>query len=272
MPQSGYYMTTGELARIMGITKETLFHYDEIHLFCPQIVKENKYRYYSVDQIEMLDTILLLKELGIPLKEIRSLLENRSPEKMAQFLREREVQIQQEITKLRDRKRWVAQRRERLEHVIHQDLSAVHVCMYPKRYCLDWEKSSDENELFKKANAMVTEFLMKNSGFQNEYRIAYQQNAKEVEHGIYGIYDRATLLLQKKPKGMKYQEIPAGNYLVGYHVGHWDTIGESYARIYSYKKAHGLHTSDVYLEYYLVDGSTVEDIKDYVTEIAVRIL
>ena len=78
--------------------------------------------------------------------------------------------------------------------------------------------------------------------------------------------------MQKKPKGMKYQEIPAGNYLVGYHVGHWDTIGESYARIYSYKKAHGLHTSDVYLEYYLVDGSTVEDIKDYVTEIAVRIL
>ena len=33
MPQSGYYMTTGELARIMGITKETLLHYDEIHLF-----------------------------------------------------------------------------------------------------------------------------------------------------------------------------------------------------------------------------------------------
>ena len=24
------YMTTGELARLMGITKETLFHYDEI--------------------------------------------------------------------------------------------------------------------------------------------------------------------------------------------------------------------------------------------------
>ena len=90
MPQSGYYMTTGELARIMGITKETLFHYDEIGLFCPQVVKENRYRYYSVDQIELLDTILLLKELGIPLKEIRSLLEKRTPEKVAHFLGERE--------------------------------------------------------------------------------------------------------------------------------------------------------------------------------------
>ena len=29
------YMTTGEFARIMRITKETLFHYDEIGLFQP---------------------------------------------------------------------------------------------------------------------------------------------------------------------------------------------------------------------------------------------
>lgn len=29
MNKKRMYMTTGELARIMGITKETLFHYDE---------------------------------------------------------------------------------------------------------------------------------------------------------------------------------------------------------------------------------------------------
>lgn len=272
MPQSGYYMTTGELARIMGITKETLFHYDEIGLFCPQVVKENRYRYYSVDQIELLDTILLLKELGIPLKEIRSLLENRTPEKMAHFLSERESQIQREITKLREMKRWVAHRRERIEKVMQQDLSTVQVCTCPERYYLEWEDSKDQNELFKKANAMVTDFLMKNSGFQNEYLVTYMQNAAQVEHGIYGIYNRATLLLRKKPKGMKYRVLPAGEYLVACHVGHWETIGEAYERMHAYRKAHGLRVSDTYLEYYLVDGSTVEDVQDYVTEIAVRIL
>lgn len=272
MPQSGYYMTTGELARIMGITKETLFHYDEIGLFCPQVVKENRYRYYSVDQIELLDTILLLKELGIPLKEIRSLLEKRTPEKVAHFLGEREEQIQREITKLREMKRWVAHRRERIEKVMQQDLSTVEVCTYPEWYYLEWEDSEDQNELFKKANAMVTDFLMKNSGFQNEYRMTYIQNATQVEHGIYGTYNRATLLLRKKPKGMKYRVLSAGEYLVAYHVGHWETIGEAYERMHAYRKAHGLRVSDTYLEYYLVDGSTVENIENYVTEIAVRIL
>ena len=42
------YMTTGEFARIMRITKETLFHYDEIGLFQPELTQPNGYRYYSI--------------------------------------------------------------------------------------------------------------------------------------------------------------------------------------------------------------------------------
>ena len=55
-------MTTGEFARIMRITKETLFHYDEIGLFQPELTQPNGYRYYSIYQTEILDTILLLKD------------------------------------------------------------------------------------------------------------------------------------------------------------------------------------------------------------------
>ena len=84
------YMTTGELARLMGITKETLFHYDEIGLFQPEIVKENGYRYYAINQMEVLNTILLLRDLGMPLKEIKFTLEERSLDKMMQIFQDRE--------------------------------------------------------------------------------------------------------------------------------------------------------------------------------------
>ena len=30
------YMTTGEFASAMGVSKDTLFHYDDIGLFCPE--------------------------------------------------------------------------------------------------------------------------------------------------------------------------------------------------------------------------------------------
>ena len=39
------YMTTGEFAKLMKISKHTLFHYDDIGLFCPEILGENGYRY-----------------------------------------------------------------------------------------------------------------------------------------------------------------------------------------------------------------------------------
>lgn len=90
------YITTGEIAKLMGITKETLFHYDEIGLFRPAIVLPNGYRYYEVSQMELLDAILLLKELGMPLKEIRDLLGKRSPQKMLEIFSERERKIQEE--------------------------------------------------------------------------------------------------------------------------------------------------------------------------------
>ena len=46
------YMTTGEFASAMGVSKDTLFHYDDIGLFCPEKVSENGYRYYSIYQME----------------------------------------------------------------------------------------------------------------------------------------------------------------------------------------------------------------------------
>ena len=36
------YMTTGEFASAMGVSKDTLFHYDDIGLFCPEKVSENQ--------------------------------------------------------------------------------------------------------------------------------------------------------------------------------------------------------------------------------------
>ena len=46
--KSELYFTTGEFARILGVRKHTLFHYDEIGLFSPALKEENGYRYYFV--------------------------------------------------------------------------------------------------------------------------------------------------------------------------------------------------------------------------------
>lgn len=57
------YFTTGEFARICNVPKHVLFHYDEIGLFKPSIVKENQYRYYSIISMILLLLLLFLKVL-----------------------------------------------------------------------------------------------------------------------------------------------------------------------------------------------------------------
>ena len=75
------YLSAGRFAALVGTTKETLFHYDEIGLFVPKRRGANGYRYYAMDQMETFDVIGMLRELGMPLAEIRNYLEQRSPEK-----------------------------------------------------------------------------------------------------------------------------------------------------------------------------------------------
>lgn len=67
--------TTGELARLHGVSKQTLIFYDKAGVFCPREKDpHNGYRYYTEDQLELLDHILMLKDMGMSLQDIRAFL------------------------------------------------------------------------------------------------------------------------------------------------------------------------------------------------------
>lgn len=58
----------GEFARVNGVTKHTLIHYDDIGLLTPAITGENGYRYYIDKQYSDFSNISQLKELGLSLR------------------------------------------------------------------------------------------------------------------------------------------------------------------------------------------------------------
>ena len=54
-------LTVGEMAKLVGISRQTLIYYDREGVFRPsQVDPDNGYRYYTADQLEALDTILNL--------------------------------------------------------------------------------------------------------------------------------------------------------------------------------------------------------------------
>lgn len=67
-------LTIGEFSRFCQVTVKTLRHYERMKLLVPSEVDEwTHYRYYNVSQLQQLNGILRLKEMGFSLEEVREL-------------------------------------------------------------------------------------------------------------------------------------------------------------------------------------------------------
>jgi len=68
-------LSIGETAQRLGVSVRTLRHYHEIGLVKPAETGENGYRYYDREALALLQQVLFYRELGLPLKEIKDLLQ-----------------------------------------------------------------------------------------------------------------------------------------------------------------------------------------------------
>lgn len=68
--------TVKEVSNLTGISVRTLHYYDEIGLLKPSVLTEAGYRLYDDKALETLQQILFFRELDLPLKQIKLILEN----------------------------------------------------------------------------------------------------------------------------------------------------------------------------------------------------
>lgn len=95
--------TVKEISEITGISVRTLHYYDEIGLFQPTDKSEAGYRLYDDEALETLQEILFFREFDIPLKEIKSIIENPALDR-------------NEILKMQ--RKMLFAKKERMEHLI----------------------------------------------------------------------------------------------------------------------------------------------------------
>ncbi len=109
----------GELARRTGLSVRTLHYYDEVGLLSPSRRSGSGYRLYSPEDVERLQRIKSLRQLGFGLSEVREVLEgaNLSPE---EILRAHMARLEEEIEsrrKIHERLRIIAAKLEAEEEV-----------------------------------------------------------------------------------------------------------------------------------------------------------
>ena len=89
----------GDLSKLSLVSVKTLRYYDELGLLKPELVDPfTGYRMYEFHQLERLNRILALKDLGFSLEEIGRLLrEEVSPEQMRGMLRLRRAEARKKV-------------------------------------------------------------------------------------------------------------------------------------------------------------------------------
>lgn len=85
----------GRFARLVGLTVGALRHYDELDVLRPAVVDaETGYRRYRASQLEDARTIARLRELEVPLEEIREVLAADDPAERARRLAAHRARIE----------------------------------------------------------------------------------------------------------------------------------------------------------------------------------
>lgn len=92
------YYSVGQVSRLLDIPAETLRYYDRVGLISPQRRGENGYRYYYIEQFELLLTIKLLRAMGMPIEKIQVILDGKDLGDICDLFadKRKEVQLQQQ--------------------------------------------------------------------------------------------------------------------------------------------------------------------------------
>ncbi len=90
--------TTGEIAKLCGVTVRTVQYYDTRGILVPSELTEGGRRLYSEDDVKRMKVICFLRELGLPIDSISQLLSEDDPARvLSLLLDQQEAALRREI-------------------------------------------------------------------------------------------------------------------------------------------------------------------------------
>lgn len=262
-------LTCGTFAKICGVEKHVLFHYDDIDLFKPVFVNDKGYRFYSYRQYDTFKVIMALKKLGMSLKDIQIYLNNRNPQLFLELLDQQETKLTDYISELQQ----IHEMIKRFKTYTNDALS------------VDYDKITieylEQTNLLLSANLENTT-LKGFAAFMNEYTSFIENN-----HIITGEFVGVMMTIENirndqlsnysylytttnKPTRQSYIK-KAGKYLCGYHHGNYDNLKDSYQRLLNYADEHHIKLGKYSFEEYLIFDICEPSQDDYLTRITLEI-
>ncbi len=260
--------SAGELAKFQNISKQTLLYYDKIKLFKPSYTDpETGYRYYSTEQLDYLDTILIMKKIGFSLNEIKNHMKNYTMENSITSFRQQLSVIKGKIQEL-------ALIQSRLEHRCEQMEQA-----YTKKGSEPILEICGENFIL--YNDVATPYSMKEisiatkkcyaQALTNNLPIFFQCGVsvpiEKIKMGRYVDASMAFLITEDVSFVHNIMCLPKGLTASIYHFGNYYDISDSYIRLIQYCQINGLKIISDSYEFCINDYITSRFEDEFITKI-----
>lgn len=110
------YLTVSELSNLLNLSPHTIRYYDKAGLINTRCKSDNGYRLYDFEEVYALSRVMLLRESGISIKDIKALINNYAKENYREKLSQSYQGIGIEISRLENLQKEISETIETLDN------------------------------------------------------------------------------------------------------------------------------------------------------------
>lgn len=274
MKKPSGYLTTGEFAKICHVNKQTLFHYDQIGILQPELMGDNGYRYYSYLQLDAFNAIVMLKDLGMPLSEIREYLNNRTPQDFLELLHHQELAVDEKIEELKWLKKFISGRID----ITQKGIDAVHDKIFlesrPEEYFIITKYSgpNEDPDIY----ATIAEHLSYCQGHQIWSPYAVGGLISTDSGPWHNEYEYTHFYTQIQPDDLtpeaKITTLPPRSNICICSTKGFDCVAPMLNKLMDYAKEHNFNVAPFFFEDMLLDDMSCFGFENYTLKISLPII
>lgn len=153
--------TVGAVAALTGISVRTLHHYDHIGLVVPSVRTPAGYRGYTDAGIERLHLVLMYRSVGMPLDEIREILDDSNADVLEHLRRQHELLLEQ-AERLQHTIKAVEElmhaHREGIQLTAEEQVEIFGTTAFSEEYAAEAEERWGETDAWKQSQQRVSQF------------------------------------------------------------------------------------------------------------------
>lgn len=262
--------TIHEVANLNNISIDSLRYYEKIGLLKPSR-GSNKYRYYTLDDLVLLNIIREFRNLNFSFGQIKEMLEGRSLKATEELLRQELELVDNEIARLRQTKKTILQRLNNMSSIFCQvepytpciitlpDMKCLHITNGPMKI--------DEIDYYINAYMLKTNLNLSNIiGRYDLYRLDTSKRIHDVQCEI-----KEVLVTNNAMKVKPDFILSRGRYLnITYH-GTDFLSGIQVDKLTTYAKEHKINIIGDFFEFRIFDFYDTSFSEEYLSAVCVKI-